>query len=156
MSGEKQTNIGLKKETEARRNRSAPLCARASQGEETMIELIALVLFSQQPIPAMIEGKASYYSVDSSSNRTASGELFRDDEFTCAMNTGEFGDRVLVVSDSGRSVVCRINDRGPFVKHRVIDLSKAAMHKLDPGLRRGVINVRVYPLGPGFPNPPTN
>jgi len=156
MSGVKQTNIGLKEETEARRNRSAPCAQWSPKEKETMIELIALVLFSQQPIPAMIEGKASYYSVDSSSNRTASGELFRDDEFTCAMNTGEFGDRVLVVSDSGRSVVCRINDRGPFVKHRVIDLSRAAMNKLDPGLRRGVVNVRVYPLGPGTANPPSN
>src|SRR5690606_19568908 len=121
-----------------------------------MIELIALVLFSQQPIPAMIEGKASYYTVASSSSITASGERFHDDELTCAMNTGEFGDRVLIVSDNGRSVVCRINDRGPFVKNRVVDLSRAAMRQLDPGLRRGVINVRIYPLGPGVPQPALN
>lgn len=121
-----------------------------------MIELIALVLFSQQPIPAMIEGKASYYTVASSSALTASGEHFRDDELTCAMNTGEFGDRVLFVADNGRSVVCRINDRGPFVKNRVADLSRAAMRQLDPGLRRGVIHVRVYPLGPGSPVPSLN
>ncbi|MFM1920676.1 MAG: hypothetical protein RLZZ303_2310 [Candidatus Hydrogenedentota bacterium] len=114
-----------------------------------MLEVLVLMLLSQQPVMPSIEGMASYYTVASSSAVTASGERLWDHEYTCAANFGEFGDRVLVVAQNGRTVICRINDRGPFTKGRIIDLSEAAMRELDPGLRSGVIRVKVFKLGEG-------
>lgn len=117
-----------------------------------MLEVIALVLLSQQPLYPVAEGLASYYTVSSSSSVTASGERLRDDENTCAMLEGEFGEYFLIVcSETGKSVVCRLNDRGPFVKKRVVDLSKSAMKALDSDFSEGVISVKVYRLGA---NPP--
>lgn len=110
-----------------------------------LIEVVALLLVSQQPQVPMKEGVASYYTVESSGRKTASGEHLIDDEFTCAMRDGEFGEYFLVVADNGKSVVCRLNDRGPYVKGRVIDLSEAAMRKLHPS--KGLVHVRVYPMG---------
>lgn len=117
-----------------------------------MFEVIALMLLSQQPLQPVAVGEASYYTVASSSSWTASGEPMRNDVYTCAMNTGEFGDYVLVVAESGKSVVCRLNDRGPFVKGRVIDLSQAAMRELSPGA--GTLNVSVYRIGRNAPTSP--
>jgi rare lipoprotein A len=68
-----------------------------------------------------------------------------NDEYTCAMLDGEFGEYFLVVAENGNSVVCRLNDRGPYVKGRVIDLSRAAIRKLHP--RKGLLHVKVYRLG---------
>lgn len=56
--------------------------------------------------------------------RTASGELFNENAHTCAHRRLPFGTR-LRVTYRGRSVVCRVNDRGPFVKGRKLDLSRA-------------------------------
>lgn len=112
-----------------------------------MLEVLVLMLISQQPVMPAAEGIASYYTVHSTSNMTASGEIFRDTDLTCAANFGEFGDRVLVVAENGKSVVVRINDRGPYAKGRIIDLSKAAMRTLDPGLGNGILRVKVYNLG---------
>ncbi len=110
-----------------------------------MFEVIALMLLSHQPVQPMVVGEASYYTVASSSSMTASGETMRNDALTCAMLTGEFGDYVLVVAENGRSVVCRLNDRGPYIEGRVIDLSLAAMRKLCPS--SGTMKVTVYNLG---------
>jgi len=114
-----------------------------------MFELIALMILSQQPVQPHALGTASYYTVASSSGVTASGEAMRDDLMTCALPEGIFGDYYLFVADNGNSVVCRLNDRGPFVKDRVADLSLAAMRRLDP--RAGLVNVAVYHLGPNAP-----
>lgn len=103
---------------------------------------IALTLLSQQPPPPVMVGIGSYYTVASSSTLTASGERMRDDALTCAMLEGEFGDHYFVVADNGRSVTVRLNDRGPYVDGRVIDLSRAAMRALCPN--SGLLNVRVY------------
>jgi rare lipoprotein A len=113
-----------------------------------MFTLAVLMLVSQQPLQPVAEGVASYYTVASSSTLTASGETFRDDALTCAMMTGEFGTHVLVVADNGKSVICKINDRGPYVKGRVIDLSEAAMRKLHHNA--GLLRVRIYSLGKNF------
>jgi len=96
-------------------------------------------------------GVASYYTVESSSNLTASGETFRNDGFTGAMLDGEFGDYYLVQAENGNSVVIRLNDRGPYVHNRVIDLSPVAMDQLDPGLNSGLIHVDIYHLGDKIP-----
>ena len=112
-----------------------------------MFEIIALVLLSQQPLPPVAEGVASYYTVASSSTVTASGEVMRDDLRTCAMRGGVFGEQYLVVAENGRSVLCRLNDRGPYIDGRVIDLSEAAMRELDMDLDDGLLHVKVYRVG---------
>lgn len=116
------------------------------RGKTTMlVEVIALLMVSQQPMAPVKTGVASYYTVASSSSLTASGERFRDDDFTCAMLEGEFGEYFLVVAENGKSVVVRLNDRGPYTGGRVIDLSRAAMRKLHP--KSGLLHVDIYPLG---------
>jgi rare lipoprotein A len=73
-------------------------------------------------------GGASWYALHS---RTASGEMMNPSAMTAAHKTLPLGSKVKVTnSRSGKSVVVRINDRGPFVRGRVIDLSKGAARKL--------------------------
>ncbi|MFV3386332.1 septal ring lytic transglycosylase RlpA family protein [Pseudomonas sp. NY15364] len=91
-------------------------------------------------------GKASYYGDRHHGQRTASGERFDQNALTAAHRTLPFGTRVRVTNlNNERSVVLRINDRGPFVRGRVIDVSRAAATQLDM-LRAGVVPVRVEAL----------
>ena len=78
-------------------------------------------------------GVASWYGPGFAGRRTASGERFNPTEYTAAHRTLPFGSKVRV-THNGRSVVVRINDRGPFHGGRVIDLSQAAAEEL--GIRR--------------------
>ena len=72
-------------------------------------------------------GIASWYGPRFQGKRTASGERFNTNELTAAHKTLPFGTRVRVKSQvNGKEVVVRINDRGPFIKGRIIDLSYAA------------------------------
>jgi rare lipoprotein A len=74
-------------------------------------------------------GGASWYSLPG--NRTASGDRMNPSAMTAAHKTLPFGTKVNVVDQrSGKSIQVTINDRGPFVKGRIIDLSKAAATKL--------------------------
>ena len=91
-------------------------------------------------------GKASYYGDRHHGQRTANGERFDQNALTAAHRTLPFGTRVRVTNlNNERSVVLRINDRGPFVRGRVIDVSRAAAVRLDM-LRAGVVPVRVEAL----------
>ena len=71
-------------------------------------------------------GVASWYGRGFAGHRTASGERFDPADYTAAHRTLPFGSRVRVTNAAGHSVVVRINDRGPYSGHRVIDLSQAA------------------------------
>lgn len=72
-------------------------------------------------------GLASYFSREIEGNRTASGERCDPDELTAAHRSAPFGSMVRVTNLlSGRSVVVRVNDRGPFRGSRIIDISHAA------------------------------
>jgi len=97
-----------------------------------------------------VDGIASFYSNKECSGRTASGEMFDDTKYTCATWLGSFYDKCLIVSDTGKFVVCKINDRGPSKKYktRIIDLSKAAMKQLD-GIEKGLVNVHVIYFNTG-------
>ncbi len=75
-------------------------------------------------------GVASWYGREFAGHRTASGERFDPTEYTAAHRTLPFGSRVRVTNAAGKSVVVRINDRGPFHGGRVIDLSQAAAAEL--------------------------
>lgn len=88
-----------------------------------------------QPLPEEEEaraiggGVASWYGREFEGRKTASGERFDPDELTAAHRTLPFGSKVRV-SRGDRSVVVRINDRGPFHGNRVIDLSQAAAEEI--------------------------
>ena len=83
-------------------------------------------------------GVASYYK---HGKRTANGERFNPHGLTAAHRTLPFGTRVLVTNlRNGKSVIVRINDRGPFSRGRVIDLSLGAFSKLAP-TSKGLIEV---------------
>lgn len=76
-------------------------------------------------------GMASYYGRELAGNRTASGERFDPDQLTAAHRTLAFGSRVRVTNmANGQSVVVRVNDRGPFGRGRVIDISHAAAREI--------------------------
>lgn len=111
-----------------------------------MFAVIAIMLLSQQPVMPVMEGVASYYNVASSSTLTASGETMIDEGFTCAMLEGDFGAYYRVTAENGQSVVCRLNDRGPYIKGRIIDLSEAAMRQLHP--TAGLLRVRIEKIPP--------
>ena len=89
--------------------------------------MAATFLLAATPASAQC-GSASWYALTS---RTASGERMNPAAMTAAHRSLPFGTKVVVTNQrNGKSVVVRINDRGPFIKGRVIDLSKAAAHKL--------------------------
>jgi len=93
-------------------------------------------------------GLASYYADRFHGRKTASGERYDMNARTCAHPTAPFGTRLRVtVLETGRSVVVTVNDRGPFVKGRVVDLSRAAARSLGI-VERGLARVRVEPLPP--------
>lgn len=93
------------------------------------------------------EGLASYYGASFRGHRTASGERFDPDEFTAAHRTLAFGTCLRVENaENGRSVRVRVNDRGPFVKGRVVDVSEAAARALD-FIQRGIARVRLSLCG---------
>src|SRR5207237_8488018 len=87
---------------------------------------------AQAQVPAVLgEGLASWYGLAFQGRRTASGERFDMNAFTAAHPSLPFGTRVLVRNPrNDRFVVVRINDRGPFVPGRIIDLSHAAARAL--------------------------
>jgi rare lipoprotein A len=86
-------------------------------------------------------GRASWYGPGFHGRKTASGETFNQYAMTAASRTLPLGTRVRVTNQSnGRSVVVRINDRGPYTGGRIIDLSRGAMSQLG-GIKAGVIKV---------------
>ena len=88
-------------------------------------------------------GTASYYADKFAGRKTANGEKYRKGKKTAAHQTLPFGTRVKVTNlANGRSVKVRINDRGPFAKGRLIDLSKSAARKVGM-LRSGTAKVKL-------------
>lgn len=88
-------------------------------------------------------GNASYYADKFQGRRTANGEVFRQGRRTAASKTIPFGTRVRVTNlSNNKTVKVRINDRGPFVEGRIIDLSKKAARKIGM-IRAGVQPVKI-------------
>jgi rare lipoprotein A len=88
-------------------------------------------------------GLASYYGSELHGRKTASGERFNQYQLTAAHRSAPFGTRYRVTNlSTQRSVVVRVNDRGPFVRGRIIDLSSSAAKAI--GMHgRGVGRVRI-------------
>jgi rare lipoprotein A len=92
-------------------------------------------------VRVQMSGIASWYGPGFHGNRSASGEIYNQNAMTAAHRSLPFGTRVQVTNlNNGRSVVVRINDRGPYVRGRVIDLSAAAARVL------GVMQTGVAPV----------
>ncbi len=105
----------------------------------------------QAPAPAETyqtigEGEASYYGAELAGNRTASGERFNPNAMTAAHRTLPLGTKLRVTNKSnGKSVLVRINDRGPFVGNRLIDLSLGAAREIGM-VRAGKARVTIETL----------
>jgi rare lipoprotein A len=119
------------------------------------ILLICLILsitwgcahFRKESIPPPVKkvevGWASWYGKDFHGRKTSSGEVYDMYQLTAAHRTLPLGTRAMVTHlGNGRSVMVTINDRGPFIKGRIIDLSYAAAQVLDMA-REGIAKVRV-------------
>jgi rare lipoprotein A len=97
-------------------------------------------------------GKASYYSSRLHGKRTASGEPYDETDLTAAHPALPFGTLIKVTNTyNGRSVVVRVNDRGPFVGHRIIDVSQRAAEQLGM-IRAGSARVRIELPDPDQPS----
>ena len=91
-------------------------------------------------------GRASFYGERFRGRRTASGERFNPDAMTAAHRTLPFGTRLRVTNTrNGRSVTVRVNDRGPFSRGRILDLSRAAARQIGM-IRSGTARVRLERL----------
>ncbi|MEO6600176.1 MAG: septal ring lytic transglycosylase RlpA family protein [Polyangiaceae bacterium] len=99
--------------------------------------------FQVAPAIRTLEGEASYYSDRLAGHKTASGERYRPGALTAAHRDLPLGTVLRVTrSDGQRSVIVRINDRGPYGnERRILDLSRAAFERLGT-LRAGVLAVR--------------
>ena len=94
------------------------------------------------------EGEASYYADSLNGGKTASGELYDKDALSAAHRSLPFGTKVRVTYlKTGQSVVVVINDRGPYAKDRIIDLSGAAAKQLGL-IKAGHGRVRLEVIGP--------
>jgi rare lipoprotein A len=88
-------------------------------------------------------GIASWYGPGFHGKMTANGEIFDQNEFTAAHRTLQMPSMVRVTNlENGKSIILRVNDRGPFAHNRVIDLSKRAAESIDM-IRHGTARVRV-------------
>lgn len=91
-------------------------------------------------------GQASYYADKFQSRQTASGAIYKHELSTAAHKKLPFGSKVKVTNlENGKDVVVEINDRGPFVKGRIIDLSKSAFSSIG-STSSGLIDVKIEVL----------
>jgi rare lipoprotein A len=95
-----------------------------------------------------LQGKASWYGRDFHGGKTANGERYDMESMTAAHRTLPFGTQLKVTNlDNGQECVVRVNNRGPFRKGRILDLSKGAARQLGM-ITRGIANVHVQVLSP--------
>ena len=103
------------------------------------------IVYDAKPV-AVLQGKASYYFGRWIGRKTANGEIYRAADVTAAHKTLPFHTMVRVTNlKNGKSVIVRINNRGPYVKGRIIDLSLVAAQRIEM-TKAGVVPVRVEVL----------
>lgn len=113
--------------------------AGSAAGAIVVLAFFAVFLWST-PVWACEKMRASYYGAESG-NRTANGERFNGSSLTAAHRTLPFGTK-LRVTYRGKSVTVRVNDRGPFIRGRQLDLSRAAAERIGM-VKAGVATVCV-------------
>ena len=90
-----------------------------------------------------IYGTASWYGHPYHGRKSASGEVYNMNALTAAHRTYKFGTKVEVTNvENDKSVIVKINDRGPFIKGRDLDLSKAAFTQIAGSAARGVLKIK--------------
>jgi rare lipoprotein A len=98
---------------------------------------------NEQKVQSTYFGNASYYAEEFQGRKTASGEIYDMSKYTAAHRTLPFGTICRVTNlKTNKTVVVRINDRGPFVHDRILDLSKGAAQALD-GISQGIMEVKI-------------
>jgi rare lipoprotein A len=123
-------------------------CARTTPPPASIIREVPALPPPARGVVAVYEGKASWYGREQQGHLTANGERFDMRALTAAHRTLRMNTRVRVVNlRNGREVIVRINDRGPYARGRIIDVSRAAAERLDM-LDAGVVPVRVEVLAP--------
>jgi rare lipoprotein A len=94
-------------------------------------------------VVTVMYGKASYYGSEFEGNSTSNGDTFSNREYTAAHKSFPFGSLVKVTNlSNNKTVIVRVNDRGPFVAGRIIDLTKKAAEELDM-IKAGVVEVKI-------------
>lgn len=130
-----ETRAGIRPEYERVVDSQRPAPGRALAQEDSP-EPAPPKVAQKVPGAQIIEGVASWYGPGFHGRRTASGEIFDQNAMTAAHKTLPFGTKLLVEdSVSGKSVVVVINDRGPYVGNRVLDLSARAAEQLGMAAR---------------------
>lgn len=108
-----------------------PLFFCALTGALTLTTTLASPAFADGTVPRQFSGKCSWYGPGFDGKKTASGELFDMKKCTAAHLKLKFGTKVLVENPrTGKTVVVKINDRGPYAKGRIMDISRGAAEKL--------------------------
>jgi rare lipoprotein A len=103
------------------------------------------IVYDAKPV-AVLHGKASYYYGRWIGRKTANGEIYRATDITAAHKTLRFNTMVRVTNlKNGKSVIVRINNRGPYIKGRILDLSLVAAQQIDM-TKAGVVPVKAEVL----------
>ena len=122
--------------------RNAPAPVFLSAGMAAVCICIIAAVANGSPLPLPQEGLASVYAKHFNGKSTASGERYDSRALTAAHRTLPLGTEISVTNlENGRSVRVRINDRGPHVRGRIVDLSSSAAAAL--GFSTGVARVRI-------------
>ncbi|WP_308992515.1 septal ring lytic transglycosylase RlpA family protein [Mariniflexile litorale] len=101
------------------------------QKDSVLLDSITIDSISSNYMPYKENAHASYYHDKFNGRKTASGEKFDNNLYTAAHKTLKFGTKIKVTNTvNGESVIVTVNDRGPFVKNREIDLSKKAFMEI--------------------------
>jgi len=115
----------------------------------SVVALLGLILLYQVAGPYYEVGIASWYGPGFDGNLTSNGEVYDMNGISAAHKTLPFGTIIRVVEFStGKSIVVRINDRGPFIEGRIIDLSKGAARELgiiDKGITKVGLRIIRWP-----------
>lgn len=123
------------------------LFSRLLPGHKSQSEVIQVSNKPCKNLGLVQDGMASWYGKDFDGGKTANGERYHMDSMTAAHKTLPFGTIVKVQNlDNGRECTVRINNRGPYIKNRVLDLSKAAASQLG-FISRGITHIRMQVVG---------
>lgn len=121
-------------------------CSVTAPSGDSDVSHQASTIQNQPKVRLVTTGRASWYGPGFRGRKTASGEIFDDSKFTAAHKTLPLGTIAKVTNlSNGKSVRVEINDRGPYVDGRIIDLSHAAAHALGM-VDRGVAHVEIEPV----------
>ena len=116
----------------------------------SLVFCLSLLLFScsssKKTTETLLKSKAqvSYYADKFNGRKTASGEIFSNKKLTAAHRELAFGTKLKVTNlVNQKSVIVVVNDRGPFIKSRVLDLSKEAFMQITDNKNKGILNVKI-------------